>query len=53
MDCWSMVRITKIPGDYDIFRQNPESLSVIYMTTVMEADCCIDSTNGRYQNKGK
>ena len=53
MNCWRMVRITKIPGDYDIFKQNLGYLSVIHMNTVMEADCCIDATNRRDQNKGK
>ena len=36
-----MVFITKIPGDNCGYMENPESYPVIYMTSVMETQCCI------------
>ena len=49
MKCRNMVSIIKIPGAYDICRQNPDSLSGIYITEVMEDQCRI--VNKSYSEK--
>ena len=48
-----MLRITKTPGDDYGCRQNPESALGIYMTLVMEAQCCIVTKNWRKQDEVK
>ena len=48
-----MVHITKTPCDYDIFRQNPDSFSGIYITVVMEDQCCIVANNWRKKDEAK
>ena len=45
--------MTNTPGDYDIYSQNPESLTGIYMSAAMEAQCHIFAENLRNQYETK
>ena len=45
--------MTNTPGDYDIYSQNPESLTGIYMSAAMEAQCHIVDENLRNQYETK
>ena len=51
--CRRMVSTTKTPGDYDGYRQKPDSLPGIYMAVVVEAQCRIVTTNLRKKDKVK
>ena len=51
--CQRVLRITKIPGDYDGCRQNPDPSSGIYMDSATEAQCCIVAENWREQDEAK
>ena len=44
---------TKTSGEYDGFRLNPDSSSVMYMTAVKEAQCCIADENKMKQDELK
>ena len=44
-----MVHITKIPGEYDISRQNSDSSLVIYITEVVESECHVVASDHRKQ----
>ena len=48
-----MVRINKNSGDNDGCRQNPDSLSGIYMTSTKEAKFCIVADNRRNRDETK
>ena len=45
--------IANTPGDSDIFRNNPDSLSVIYMSMIMEAKLCIVASNQKKKDEAK
>ena len=50
MKCWRMSRITKNPGDYEIYRHRPDSSSGIYTTFFMEDEFGVVSANQRNQD---
>ena len=45
--------MTNTPGEHNICRHNPESLTGIYISASMEAQCHIVSENRRKQDESK
>ena len=48
-----MICITNITGDNDTFRQNPDSISGIYITAAINDECLITTADRINQNDAK